>query len=156
MKLHLGCGSKILSGYVNTDIENWSSKCDCVVDARNLPFVDNSFTEVYSRQMLEHIQPYDTMQVLREMYRVGSKVKISVPDIERICIGWLVDKTVQENEALNNIWGTVYKGGKRFVRREHKTGFTFDRLKRLLKEAGFRRVVRAEDKPLLLVVEAVK
>lgn len=159
-KLHLGCGAKILPGYINTDIEDWSGKCDYVVDARDLSiFEDNSFEEVYSRQMLEHIQPYDTEQVLKEMYRVlqpGGKVKISVPDVERICIGWLVDKTVEENEALNNIWGTVYEGGKRFARREHKTGFTFERLSRLLKEADFVNVKRIDDKYLLLVVEAIK
>jgi len=110
VKLHLGCGSKILPGYINTDIENWSGLCDYVVDARDLSQFDNdSFKEVYSRQMLEHIQPYDTMKVLKEMYRVlqlGGRVRISVPDIERICIGWLVDKTVEENEALNNTWGS--------------------------------------------------
>lgn len=160
MKLHLGCGSKILPGYINTDIENWSGLCDYVIDARDLSiFDDNSFEEVYTRQMLEHIHPYDTLTVLKEIYRVlvpRGKAKISVPDLERICLGWLADKTVLEHEALNNIYGKTYKYGKRYVRREHKTGFTFDILRRKLNEVGFKNVTRIEDKYLLLVVEAIK
>lgn len=159
-KLHLGCGSKILPGFVNTDIENWSCLCDYVVDARDLSIFPNGrFELVYSRQMLEHIPPWDTMRALREWYRVlevGGKVRISVPDLEQIFRRWLIDGTTSENEALKNIYGNTLPYEKRYSRRAHLTGFTFGRLRRLLEEVGFVDVIQLDEKPLILLVEAVK
>ena len=158
--LHLGCGSKILPGYVNTDIQNWSGLCDYTVDARDLSiFPSNRFEFVYTRQMLEHIPPWDTMKALKEWHRVlkpGGKVKISVPDLKQIFEGWLVTGKTTENEALKNIYGNTLPYEKRYKNRAHLTGFTFERLKRLLKEAGFVDVVQLEEKPLILLVEARK
>ena len=159
-KLHLGCGSKILPGYCNTDLENWSGKCDYVLDARDLSiFPDNRFELVYTRQMLEHIPPWDTMMALKEWYRVlnpGGKVRISVPDLKQIFEGWLVTGETTENEALKNIYGNTLPYEKRYKNRAHLTGFTFERLRRLLEEVGFVDVVQLEEKKLILLVEATK
>lgn len=159
-KLHLGCGSKILPDYCNTDLENWSGKCDYTVDARDLSiFKDGQFELVYTRQMLEHIPPWDTTKALAEWYRVltsGGKVRISVPDLKQIFERWLVTGETTENEALKNIYGNTLPYEKRYKNRAHLTGFTFGRLKRLLEEVGFVDVVQLEEKPLILLVEATK
>lgn len=99
------------------------------------------------------------MKALKEWYRVlqpGGKVRISVPDLKQIFEGWLVKGTTTENEALKNIYGNTLPYKKRYNNRAHLTGFTFERLKRLLEEVGFIDVVQLEEKPLILLVEAVK
>ena len=160
LKLHIGCGSDIIPDFCNTDIEDWSGQCDYVVDARNLSMFDSGrFELVYARQVLEHIPPYDTVTALKEWRRVlmaGGKVKISVPDLEQVFREWLIDNTIEEHTALNNIYGKMYPRKHRYERRQHFTGFTFARLKRMLEEAGFVGMVQLEDKPLILLVEATK
>jgi predicted SAM-dependent methyltransferase len=158
--LQLGCGPDILPDFCNTDIENWSGQCDYVLDARDLSiFPDNRFELVYSRQMLEHIAEWDTLPALKEWRRVlkpGGKVRISVPDLAQVFYCWLIDKSIEEHTALNNIYGKLYPRNHRYERRQHLTGFTFVRLKRLLEEVGFVDVVQLEDEKLILLVEATK
>jgi len=160
LKLHLGCGPEILSDFCNTDIENWSGQCDYVLDARDLSiFPDNHFELIYSRQMLEHIAEWDTVPTLKEWYRVlkpGGIVRINVPDLAQVFYCWLIEKSIEDNTALNNIYGKMYPKKHRYERRQHFTGFTFERLKRLLEEVGFVDIIQLEDEPLILLVEAKK
>lgn len=150
-----------MPGFINADVENWSGQCDYVLDARDLSvFEDGQFELIYTRQMLEHLPGWSIPDALREWRRVlkqGGVLRISTPDLERVFRGWLIDGTVEEHEALNNIYGLTYPQKRKYSRRAHLTGFTFERLSRLLHEAGFTQITRIEDeKHLLLVVEAIK
>lgn len=83
MKLNLGCGEKLLEGWVNIDI---SSKvgADVVMDMEEVPwpFDDNSVDEIHCYHVLEHCKDY--LKVLGEMYRVcrhDATIRIGVPHV---------------------------------------------------------------------------
>ena len=65
VKLHLGCGSVHLDGYVNIDVENWAGACDLTADAKKLSmFDDDSVDHIFNHALLEHLPPWDTMTAL--------------------------------------------------------------------------------------------
>lgn len=80
MKLHLGCGNDYKKGYVNCDISP-EVKPDRIVDLeRELPFKDNSISEIVANHVLEHVQNF--VPLVHEFHRVckkGVKIKIKVP-----------------------------------------------------------------------------
>ena len=85
MKLNLGCGSKILDGYINVDKYDYY-KPDIVHDLEIFPypFKDNSVDEILVSHVLEHIgqSPEIFLQIIKEFYRVchnNSLIKIVVP-----------------------------------------------------------------------------
>lgn len=82
-KLNLGCGRDYRKGFVNIDI-NEEVKKDFKVDfEKGLKlFKDNTFNYVYSRHVLEHIDPRKLRFIMDEIYRVckpGAIVDIYVP-----------------------------------------------------------------------------
>lgn len=82
-KLHLGCGKKILEGYVNVDIVN-ALGVDLVCDINDgIPFDDNSFEEALAIDFVEHISPTKAIYLMNEVHRVlkpGGLFKIHVPE----------------------------------------------------------------------------
>lgn len=162
LKLHLGCGSIHLDGYINIDIEPWSTACDLVADATNLyMFEDNSVDHIFTHAVLEHIPPWDTINTLREWNRVlkpGGTIQVEVPDLERVFLDWLIDKTLGEQEAINNIYGGNKAPDKAYSHQDHLTGFTYDRLTRMMAYCGFTNFKRLEHPKYhhILVVYAQK
>lgn len=82
MKLNLGCGHKLLDGWINLDACDFGQ--EVVRDVtRGLPFSDDTFDEILADNLLEHIPPGDdSVFVMNEIYRVcrpGAKVTIIVP-----------------------------------------------------------------------------
>ena len=68
MKLHLGCGSRHLEGFINVDIN--SEAADIHFDIRSLPFKDGSVDEIYACHVLEHFGRNEFKAVLNEWVRV--------------------------------------------------------------------------------------
>ena len=86
MKLNLGCGNKLLPGFINVD--HWvGCNPDRVLDIAEdglAPFADCSIDEVIAEHVLEHIgpEPAKFLRLMRELYRVmkpGALLKIAVP-----------------------------------------------------------------------------
>ncbi len=79
-KLNLGCGKDIKEGYINLDIVSLEG-VDVVADIeKELPFEDNYFDEVYSDNVLEHVENLDML--LKELHRICKKeglIHIIVP-----------------------------------------------------------------------------
>jgi predicted SAM-dependent methyltransferase len=57
MKLNIGCGKKILEGYVNLDKIKLPG-VDVVQDLNKYPweFQDNTFDEIYADNVMEHLE----------------------------------------------------------------------------------------------------
>jgi len=132
-KLHLGCGSNLLPGWVNTD---FPPKSDTVIEldaTKKFPFEDNYFDYVFSEHMIEHISFEDGLNMLKECFRVlkpGGKIRCSTPDlrfliklhedpdnpIHKHYIEWAVDQCWKNNIyfpglVFNNFvrnWGHLF------------------------------------------------
>src|SRR6185295_17614324 len=73
MKLNLGCGDKILPGYVNVDVaeSRLDRKPDVVCDLHVLtPFEDGVADEILSVHVIEHFWRWEVVDVLKEWLRV--------------------------------------------------------------------------------------
>ena len=85
MKLSLGCGNKLLKGYVNLDKFNYY-KCDVTHDLVkiSLSFKNDSVNEILLSHFLEYIgqQPDTFINIIKELYRIctnNALIIINVP-----------------------------------------------------------------------------
>ena len=83
MKLNLGCGTKLLSDYVNVDKYG---KADIVHNLEEIPYPwkNNEIEEIILHHVLEHLgeTPTNFMKIMKEFYRIckpNSLIKITVP-----------------------------------------------------------------------------
>jgi len=84
IRLHLGCGSRIIPGYVNVDIQP-SPGVDLLADVRQLPFDDESVDFIYSCAAIEHFGRAQWRSVLAHWYsklKVGGSLRLSTADFE--------------------------------------------------------------------------
>ena len=80
-KLNLGCGHKLIAGYVNIDNDSGVNPDHIVnIGVDVLPFEDNFFDEVLASHILEHINNY--IFIMKELYRVckhNATIEIIIP-----------------------------------------------------------------------------
>lgn len=135
MKLNIGCGNIPYPGYINCDLHN-TSHADVVCDARALPFDAWSVTEAVLSHTLEHFKTHEVPHILSECWRVlghGGLLKIEVPDFVANLEEWLAaDEDGRWGHLIERIYGQHQHEGD-----THKTGFTKERLIKLLGGAGF-------------------
>jgi predicted SAM-dependent methyltransferase len=138
MKLHLGCGKKIIKGYVHIDVVP-HEHVDHVASIDNLPFIENNAADViYNCHVLEHFKRSQVKSVLQEWYRVlkpGGILRISVPNFEAIC------EVYQTTKNLNLVIGPIF-GGQSYLYNIHYNIFDFTSLTKSLTEVGFKNVVK--------------
>ncbi|KKN48150.1 hypothetical protein LCGC14_0655940 [marine sediment metagenome] len=92
-KLNLGCGKRVLKGYINLDIIKLEG-VEVVHDLNKFPypFLDNSFDEIRANSIFEHL--YNLPNVLEELWRIskpGAIINIGVPHFASL--GAFVDLT---------------------------------------------------------------
>ena len=86
-KLNLGCGDKILPGYVNVDVveSRRGMKPDVICDLHRLtPFEDDSVDEILAVHVVEHFWRWEVLDILREWRRVlkpGAKMILECPNL---------------------------------------------------------------------------
>jgi predicted SAM-dependent methyltransferase len=134
LRLHLGCGKRILPGYVNIDI---GTSGDMSADIRHLPFEDTSVDEIYASHVLEHFGRHEVANVLSEWSRVlrpGGQIYIAVPNIEAVVAHYSIHKNLSLLRGL--LWG-----GQRDEYDFHKIGFDLCTLSEILTCAGFEKVI---------------
>ncbi|MCK5179402.1 MAG: hypothetical protein KAR32_07715 [Candidatus Omnitrophica bacterium] len=87
MKLHLGCGTKKLEGWINIDSVE-ACRPDLLHDiSQPLPYDDLTADEILAEDLLEHFDKYLRFVVFYEWVRVltiGGKVTLQVPDFKKI------------------------------------------------------------------------
>ena len=87
LKLHLGCGTNKLPGWVNIDSVK-ACRPDLVHDITTpLPYADQSADEILAEDLLEHFDKYIRFVVFGEWVRVlkvGGTVTVQVPNFKKI------------------------------------------------------------------------
>lgn len=142
IKLDLGSGgpAAVYLGKGWLGVDYYVDEADIRAPMDNLPFEDDTVSELFTSHALEHISKFDVPKVLKEMYRVlekGGAITIRVPDLEWCVRHWLNNKASRGWE-LDIIFGNQNHDGE-----FHKTGFTKDTLKDLVTMAGFK-VIKLE------------
>lgn len=90
IKLNIGCGAKLLKGFVNVDLAgNWCDvPPDVVADVtKPLPFPDNYADELHAYHVLEHFNRWEAPDILRDWMRVlkpGGLLVLELPCLDKI------------------------------------------------------------------------
>jgi len=133
MKLHLGCGTKIIKNYINIDIRE-NLDCDIVDDIKTLSqFNLSSVDEIYACHVLEHFSRHEYITVLKRWFEIlkkGGIIKLSVPDLEKVFLQY------KNGTSLRELMGFLY-GGQSYEHNYHYVGFDYNTLKEDLEQIGF-------------------
>jgi SAM-dependent methyltransferase len=149
LRLNLGCGDKILPGYVNVDVVEARAgmRPDIVCDLHDLaPFDDASADEILSVHVVEHFWRWEVLDVLREWVRVlrpGGRLVLECPNLASACAAFLEDPSTlarADEAGQRTMW--VFYGDPRWrdPLMVHRWGYTPESLCALLEEAGLRDV----------------
>jgi len=80
LKLNLGCGDKIIKGFVNVDLVEKPGIVKIDLNKYPLPFRDNSCIYILSSHLLEHLnEPEKFMLELHRISKTGAIIDIYVP-----------------------------------------------------------------------------
>ncbi|MBR0568013.1 methyltransferase domain-containing protein [Azoarcus sp. L1K30] len=145
LRLNLGCGDKVLDGYVNVDVvESRSGKRpDVLCDLHRLePFQDNSVDEILSVHVIEHFWRWEVVDILREWIRVlkpGGRMILECPNLISACEEFLSDPERQAGggpEGQRSMW--VFYGDPRWKDpyMVHRWGYTPKSLAAVMSKAG--------------------
>ena len=138
MKLHLGCGKKILPGYINVD-----ATCgDVVGDIRDLSaYAYNSADEILAVHVWEHFWLNEVLDIAKEWHRAlkpGGKLILEMPCKDKVFM--LIKAGYANNENLT-LWAMY--GDPSSIRSEqdlHKWLWSFNDIHSVLAKVGFRRI----------------
>ena len=159
-KLHLGCGSKLVPGWLNAD--KFKADADIYLNLTSrFPFPDATFSAVYSEHTLEHIPTDHVRHVLAECHRIlkpGGLLRLTIPDLEiyaakyaagdRAFFEPIISKYAEKMEKdRKKYWLVRSPGGafmSRVVRRfyHHQWMYDFETLKSCLEELSFSKVLK--------------
>jgi predicted SAM-dependent methyltransferase len=152
LRLHLGCGTVRLPGWVNIDVDDGP---DLQLDLRfGLPFPDACVDLIHTEHMLEHMCLSDGKLLMAEAYRVlrpGGTMRVGVPDLQRIVQryaapdwrdqAWIKDRNFDWIDTPVALINTSFRGW------EHLYLYDETELRLRLWQAGFadvRRVASGE------------
>jgi hypothetical protein len=128
MKLHLGCGTKKLPGWVNIDSVA-GCKPDLVHDLNNpLPYADESCDEILAEDLLEHFDKYMRVTIMSDWTRVlkvGGTITLRVPDLEKLVWRFVFRKFTWEG-FLDTLFGENMWNGRVYIGHygNHKWGYS--------------------------------
>ena len=138
MKLHLGCGKKILPGYINID----ATCSDVVGDIRDLSsYEDNSVDEILAVHVWEHFWINEVLDIATEWKRVlkpDGKLILEMPCKDKVFM--IIKSSYSDNENLT-LWAMY--GDPSTIRTEqdlHKWLWSVRDIRTLLDQAGFSKV----------------
>ncbi len=153
-KLDIGSGEnpkKDTGHWYHLDIDKQFKDVEFLQDVTtNLPFEDSSIEEIYSSNVLEHVEWKEVPATLFEWCRVlcsGGKIHLRVPNFR-----WVMEQYVAGRWNMSFVEGTelnamhiVYGGDHKGIPHLHKSGFEFDTLKQLLEDCGIKNIRNVSD-----------
>lgn len=149
VRLHLGCGSVKLEGWINVDGEYMQHDPGVVIHdiTKPFPLADNTVDEILTVHVIEHLNRSMVPVMLREWHRIlrpGGRAAVEWPDMLKMCreivqnpaVFWSEDRRVLKRTVLG-IYGDTerYPDPVMF----HKWGYSEDSLQRIFSTVGFSR-----------------
>lgn len=146
LRLNLGCGDKLLPGYVNVDVaaSRLDKRPDVLCDLHSLtPFTSDCAEEILAVHVIEHFWRWEVIDILKEWARVlkpGGKIILECPNLISACQEFLADPERAAGggpEGQRSMW--VFYGDPKWrdPLMVHRWGYTPQSLKAVLMEAGF-------------------
>ncbi|KPC64674.1 glycosyl transferase family 2 [Streptomyces chattanoogensis] len=159
-QIHLGCGKRRVSGWLNCDVSD--SECDIDLAAGKLPFPDGSVTVVVMQHVIEHLELRGQLiPLFRELHRVctdDAVLWLSCPDLAKACAAYTADRGQALKDDRCRRWPEYSLDGapvQQFIndlfqaRGRHRNLFDLELLTWALGRAGFSTVERIEEGDLL-------
>lgn len=148
VKLHFGCGGRILPGWVNLDAYH----CDGIsreLDLRgDLSLGDGSVRWLFIEHVLEHIDRNQIGKVFSEFHRVlsiGGVARILVPDLNFYCTKYLDGDVETITTPLSDTHTTADAVNSVFNDHFHRFIYDFDTMRIELDKSGFSDIVCSEN-----------
>ena len=153
LRLHLGCGPKVLDGWVNVDIRLSRRILTAKLPRALARFPSGSARFIYASHVVEHIEyPREAVLFAKECHRIlvdGGALRIVVPGIEKIIRAYVADDAdffaIQASmhppectTKLEHLMYALQQGG------AHKYGYDFETMSKLLGPVGFRKIVQSD------------
>lgn len=144
-RLNLGCGDKILEGYVNVDVaaSRAGRRPDVLCDLHKLePFESDSCDEVMAIHVVEHFYRWEVIDVLREWLRVlkpGGRMILECPNLLTACQMVLANPQAAAGpgpEGQRSMWVLYGDPAWRDPLMCHRWNYTPDSLRAVMQEAG--------------------
>jgi predicted SAM-dependent methyltransferase len=136
-RLHVGCGSLILPGWINVDLESQPG-VDHVLDVRRgLPFENLRY--VFAEHFLEHLTEEEGKAFLRECRRIlapAGALRLSTPNLDWVMVthyNWQERDPATRIEQCRILNRAFHGWGHQFL-------YNDTLLERALRDAGFDRV----------------
>ena len=145
LSLNLGCGDKLLPGYVNVDVApaRAGKNPDVVCDIRRLvQFPDACANEVLAVHVVEHLWRWEVVEVLREWARVlspGGRMVLECPNLLAACEAMLNDQDQAAGpsaEGQRTMWVFYGDPAWRDPLMCHRWGYSPKSLAQVMAEAG--------------------
>lgn len=145
IRLNIGCGDKILPGYINVDVvqARAGKTPDVIADVRDLSVFDTGYAdEVMAIHVVEHFWRWEVENVVSEWIRVlkpGGLLVLECPNLLSACEALLADpyRAAQSDQAgQRSMW--VFYGDPQWKDplMVHRWGYTPDSLKEMLQGLG--------------------
>ena len=160
LRLHIGCGTKPLPGWVNIDQVARAPGVATGIDLTALPYSANSVDEVLAEHVFEHFGFAEEVKVWHEMARVlrrGGRLVIEVPDFEWVCATFLAaeddwrefyivghaDHYGGCGRSLDQRWGilqTMFFGNQNGAGQYHRSAYTRGKLRSIARLLDFQSI----------------
>lgn len=144
VRLNLGCGDKILEGYINVDVapSRKDKQPDIICDLKTLTFPDGHADEILSVHAIEHFYYWEVEALLAEWVRVlkpGGRLIVECPNLAAAARALLKNPqqgALPGKEGQMTMW--VFYGDPEWKDPLmcHRWGYTPESLKDLLQKVG--------------------
>lgn len=145
MRLNLGCGDKILDGYINVDVapSRNGKNPDVICDLKDLSeFETNSIDEILSVHVIEHFWRWEVEDVLKEWVRVlkpGGRMMLECPNLLEACKRFIDNPEIYSDPGKNGqqtMWVFYGDPSWRDPLMVHRWGYTPKSLGDLMRNVG--------------------
>lgn len=145
VRLNLGCGDKILPGYVNVDVveSRAGKRPDVLCDLHDLSVFDNNHAdEIMAIHVVEHFWRWEVEDILREWVRVlrpGGRMVLECPNLISACEAFLKDPdkaSAPTKEGQRTMWVFYGDPAWKDPYMIHRWGYTPSSLGQLMSDVG--------------------